>query len=259
MNPTRRVNVLELIGELLADYATKAKINAQAMMVKVRAGLVYWSDLDFRTLAAKPDEAEARSIDKTGLMQAYLEKLSRLCMHDALTGLFNRRYFDIALVREGERSYRDQRPLSLALLDIDHFKRINDAWGHDGGDAVLQTFAGILQSSVRQSDVAARVGGEEFAVVMPGSRHHEAVRAMERLREKIESSPVSLPGGSCDFKTSIGVAVLEPAQFRSTDDLYKQADQALYKAKSSGRNRVVLFEGPPDTGLSPAEREALWG
>ncbi len=254
----RRVIVLELIRELLADYAATAKIDAQAMMAKVRAGLVYWSDLDFSTLAAVPDGPQARLIDKTGPMQAYLEKLSGLCMHDALTGLYNRRYFDAALVREGERSYRDQRPLSLALLDIDHFKQINDVWGHDGGDVVLQAFARSLQSSVRQSDVAARVGGEEFAIVMPGSRHYEAVSAMERLRETIESSPVSLPTGACDVRTSIGVAVLEPAQARSSDGLYKQADQALYNAKNSGRNKVVLFGRPPDTGVSPVEREALW-
>ncbi len=248
---------MEIFEQLLEDYAVDTNITPQALQDKIGAGLVYWADLNLQSLEIDVEPTNKGRINKTAAMQNLLTVLSQLILEDSLTGLFNRRYFKRALKSEMERNVREHRPLGLAVIDIDHFKRINDTWGHDGGDEVLKAVTMIMNRIVRQSDTLIRIGGEEFAVVMPNIRYKEAGDAMERLRADIANSIIPVNSDELRTSVSIGIAVHEPNQIIHADELYKQADQALYQAKETGRNKVVLYGPPASTGLSASEREAL--
>ncbi|MCZ6525760.1 MAG: GGDEF domain-containing protein [Gammaproteobacteria bacterium] len=248
---------MEIFEQLLEDYAVDTNITPQALQDKIGAGLVYWADLNLQSLEIDVEPTNNGRINKTAAMQNLLTVLSQLILEDSLTGLFNRRYFKRALKSEMERNVREHRPVGLAVIDIDHFKRINDTWGHDGGDKVLKAVTMIMNRNVRQSDTLIRIGGEEFAVVMPNIRHQAAGDAMERLRADIANSIIPVNSDELRTSVSIGIAVREPNQIIHADELYKQADQALYQAKETGRNKVVLYGPPASTGLSASEREAL--
>ncbi|HEY9028904.1 MAG TPA: GGDEF domain-containing protein [Burkholderiaceae bacterium] len=179
---------------------------------------------------------------------AYRRRLQREASTDALTGLHNRREFETGMVREMERARRLRVSLSLALIDIDFFKRINDQHGHDAGDRVLREVAATLQSHVRRSDLLARIGGEEFALVMLGTRPPGARVLLERLRQAVAA--LHVPGGAGAIGCTISIGLAD----RTDDDadwatLYKRADQALYTAKQDGRDRVVEA-APPESALA---------
>jgi diguanylate cyclase (GGDEF)-like protein len=157
---------------------------------------------------------------------------------DALTALPNRRAFERAWRAEISRHERYAQPLSLVLLDIDHFKQINDRWGHDAGDDVLRRVAETLRDAVRDVDLAARLGGEEFVVLLPETSFAAASDAAERLRVAVESLQVHWVGQTIPVRVSIGVSAC-PASVALPADLLKSADAALYEAKRGGRNRVV--------------------
>ena len=248
---------MEVFEQLLEDYAEDAGIKPSTFYEKIVAGLVYWSDLDLKELELDIDFESNGRINKTANMQKILTELSQLSIEDALTGLYNRRYFNRALLSEIERNYRDHRSLALAVIDIDYFKSVNDSWGHDGGDIVLKEIAQIMKNNVRQSDSLMRIGGEEFAVIMPNIRHHLAKEVMERLRIDIENSIISFKDNALRVTVSIGTTVTDPNHIISVDELYKQSDKALYEAKNSGRNKVVIHGAPVSAELSPSEREAL--
>lgn len=166
-------------------------------------------------------------------------KLKQLSDTDPLSGVGNRRYFMRMLKQEVARARRMPQPLSLLVLDIDHFKRINDTHGHLFGDSVICRLADLCGTSVRDIDVVARIGGEEFAILLIGSDITRAAEAAERIRARVESSTVPGDGDiSVSFTVSIGVAQLQPAD---TTDLgfFDRADAALYAAKGGGRNRVM--------------------
>lgn len=167
------------------------------------------------------------------------ESTKRLSITDGLTKLFNHRYFQDALKREFTRSDRHRNPLSLALLDIDHFKRFNDTYGHQQGDVVLQELARTLRGQVRSLDVVARYGGEEFAVIMPDAQPEVALRVAERLRAAVETHPVPGPSGPLRVTISLGVASAPHAELATPAALIAAADRALYRAKELGRNRVA--------------------
>jgi len=173
---------------------------------------------------------------------AYRERLQHEASTDALTGLHNRREFESGMVREMERARRMQVPLSLAIIDIDFFKRINDQHGHDVGDIVLREVARVLQACIRKSDLLARIGGEEFALVMLGTQPPGAWVVLERLRAAVAA--LRIPAGAQQIGCTISIGITDRVE---TDVdwpmLYKRADQALYDAKERGRNRVV--EAPP--------------
>lgn len=160
------------------------------------------------------------------------ERLQRLSLIDALTGVDNRRRFDEALDREWRRSARSAAPLSLLMIDVDRFKEFNDTHGHQAGDDCLRSVAGILREClVRASDVVARYGGEEFAVLLPDSESGGAARAAERLRARVaEQAPVTI---------SIGAATMAATRDTTPSRLVAEADDALYEAKRKGRNCVV--------------------
>ena len=173
----------------------------------------------------------------------------QLAMTDAVTGLYNRHYLTSHLETLIRTARHNQKPLSLAMVDIDHFKAINDTHGHAVGDEVLQEFGRRLARNVRGVDLAARYGGEEFVVVMPDTGLKDAHRIAERLRQTVESPPFALSVGvEVPVTVSIGLAGLDPG-LKTGGQLIEKADMALYDAKNAGRNRVALAE---DDALSAA-------
>ncbi|MBF0400931.1 MAG: diguanylate cyclase [Magnetococcales bacterium] len=168
------------------------------------------------------------------------EKLRDQAVRDVLTGLFNRRYLDETLPREISRSTRLQQPLAVAMLDVDHFKRFNDTFGHEAGDRVLREVATLLKSRLRKSDLACRYGGEELTVVMPSLDIHAARERMESIRQGIKEISIEHNGVALGQVTiSIGVAAL-PQHGSSGEELLQKADKALYTAKQAGRDRVIV-------------------
>jgi len=163
----------------------------------------------------------------------------RRAERDALTGLWNRRALEAQLAREAPRVERYGRPLSLLLLDIDHFKRINDEYGHPAGDAALRTLAALLQSLLRETDTAARYGGEEFVVLLPETPLAAAAEVAERLRRTVEQAEFEWEGKRIPLRVSLGVSSC-PECVNHPDDLIASADAMLYASKTSGRNRVSV-------------------
>lgn len=166
-------------------------------------------------------------------------ELRRLATTDTLTGLPNRRYFLERLDQELGRFHRHHKVVALAMLDIDHFKRVNDSYGHAAGDAVLRHFAELLPESLRKTDLAGRLGGEEFAVLLPGSDLDGAQVYAERLRERVATTPCQVGEFSIKYTISIGVTLFV-VQDESHDQPLARADDGLYRAKENGRNRVEL-------------------
>lgn len=164
--------------------------------------------------------------------------LKALADTDPLTALPNRRQFEAIAAAEWSRFQRYGRPLSLMLIDIDHFKSVNDRFGHDVGDLVIRGVALTLQATKRQTDMAARIGGEEFAMLVPETDERAAEIAAERLRVAIEEQPLTIDGQELKVTVSIGIAGARMAM-SSFDRMLKRADEALYEAKHGGRNRVV--------------------
>jgi diguanylate cyclase (GGDEF)-like protein len=171
-------------------------------------------------------------------------RLVRSGITDVLTGLYNRRYLQHRLADELARARRDRRPLACVLVDVDYFKRVNDRWGHPAGDRVLECVAQLIREECRDSDVAVRFGGEEFALLLPGADQEEAAGVAERLRQAVAEAPVPLPNGSeLHLTISAGVAAILPGRSAGDlkslgDGLIAEADVQLYRAKSEGRNRV---------------------
>ncbi len=170
-----------------------------------------------------------------------LEALRRLATHDQLTSLLNRREFDRIMAEEHERSRRFGHPFALVLIDIDHFKSVNDTYGHQVGDRVLQEVAVRLTKGLRDVDRAARFGGEEFALIIMQADAKVALDAAERAVAGIRATPLALDGGpELKVTVSAGAASI-PADAGSVDALVAAADKALYAAKSRGRNRALAF------------------
>ncbi len=165
------------------------------------------------------------------------ENLRKISSCDHLTGIANRRVFFEAAELELSRRKRSPRDVSLILFDVDHFKRVNDTYGHPTGDLVLRHFAGLLTSAFREVDVVARVGGEEFAVLLPSTGATAAIAAAERLRHLVESQPLVANDLRISYTVSGGVATTED-DLADLDALIKRADQSLYAAKAGGRNNI---------------------
>jgi two-component system cell cycle response regulator len=182
-----------------------------------------------------------------------LQTTIELATIDPLTGLYNRRFLDGHLAQAVEHSARNARPLCVLVLDIDHFKQINDTFGHDVGDEVLRQFADRLRSSLRASDLAARIGGEEFALLLPDTDLSSAQGAAERLRRTIEAEPFLIHGQAIPVTSSLGLSTLDGEGPRV---LMKRADVALYEAKRTGRNRVVSAGSPPPTSSTDFSRSS---
>jgi len=171
------------------------------------------------------------------LLQNYVKKaLERLAHYDELTQLYNRRYFNEMLNQEISRSSRYDNKFSLILFDIDHFKRVNDSFGHDVGDAVLQTLSQIIRANIRKSDVLARIGGEEFAVIATETPLSGGLELAEKLRKAVQVHPFN---PIHQLTISLGISEFRPSDDSNT--LFKRSDNALYKAKNNGRNRSEII------------------
>jgi diguanylate cyclase (GGDEF)-like protein len=188
-----------------------------------------WQDNEVMLLRTVADQV-AVAVNHARLFQ----QMQHQALTDGLTGCFNRRFFEIQLERDLHLATRMRQPVSLILLDIDHFKRVNDTHGHDAGDAALRILANALREELRGVDTAARYGGEEFAIILPQAGPEGAQVVAERLRSRIERTQV--PGVGC-ITASLGVATF-PGDASSRELLVTSADRALYQAKRTGRNRV---------------------
>lgn len=176
-------------------------------------------------------------------LQCLHEALREQSTHDALTGLYNRRYLDDSLTREMIRSERAAAPISVILGDLDHFKKVNDTFGHLAGDEVLRAFGELIRRHARGSDICCRYGGEEFLLVLSGMSERSATDRAEQLRSAIAAAVVDYDGTTIPVTASFGVATF-PRDARTADELIAAADTALYAAKAAGRNRVELCSGP---------------
>ncbi len=172
-------------------------------------------------------------------IQKLQNQLREESIRDPLTNLYNRRYLEDSLQREFARADRDQYPISIIMADIDHFKQVNDTFGHSVGDEVLQQLSEILHSSFRLEDIICRYGGEEFIIVMPATTSETAFIRTENFRTTLENTVMNLSGQKVRITLSAGIAVY-PEDGSSVDDVIRVADRALYQAKSAGRNRVVV-------------------
>ena len=167
------------------------------------------------------------------------KRLERLSITDGLTNLFNHRYFQDELSRAFDESARYRRPLSLAMADIDFFKKVNDSHGHAVGDEVLRGVARMFQESSRSTDLVARYGGEEFAVMMPETDAEAACTFAEKVRARVESASIQTQAGPLRVTVSVGCATVPHPKVHAAKDLIISADNALYRAKEAGRNQVV--------------------
>jgi len=206
-------------------------------------GRTYWLDMSIMPL----HNAQGRlthfvAIERDVSAQQDLQrKLAELADRDPLTGLFNRRRFFEALDSAWLRFDTTRKPFAVIGLDLDEFKSINDRHGHDSGDTVLQSVASLVQKNCRPQDTAARMGGEEFSLILTDCDAGQAVSVAERLRKNIEATPILLPTGTVSLTASLGVAQIDAAD-ESPAQVTKRADMALYQSKQTGRNRTTLLK-----------------
>jgi diguanylate cyclase (GGDEF)-like protein len=181
------------------------------------------------------------------------QELERISRTDGLTALDNRRHLEERLEEMFEHARRLHEPLACVMVDLDHFKSVNDTHGHQAGDAVLQQLAAILRREAREIDRVGRYGGEEFMLLLPGAQIDSAVTFAERVRRAIEAHTFTFDGGTLQRTGSFGVAGWPHPRVVNADGLVKASDEALYVAKETGRNRVVRFAGPEFNAHTKAE------
>lgn len=231
-------------GGMISAFETLLRTKENSLIpVLISASILYDDEgREAGTVGFNKDLRERKELE---------QKLEVLATTDALTKLYNRAHFIAKLEEELHRAERYQTPLSLLLLDIDNFKSVNDTHGHQAGDAYLEALAGLIVSSVRQVDIAARYGGEEMAIILPNTGTANAMALAERLRSTVESLEVPFEELTILRTISIGVSTYVPGSVKDPDELLVAADKALYAAKRGGRNRVVLC--PEALGSSSTE------
>ena len=185
---------------------------------------------------------ERRMVRAASALRVAKAELEQLARTDAVTGLLNRRAFHDELGVEFRRSQRYGRAFSLLMIDIDHFKLVNDTHGHQFGDFVLAEVSDVLQASLRESDIVARYGGEEFVVMLPETPEEDARGVAEKLRAAVASRAFARAGEGAAVTVSIGLCSLTGQRLESEDELVRAADEALYEAKRAGRDRVIAAE-----------------
>jgi diguanylate cyclase (GGDEF)-like protein len=193
-------------------------------------------------------------------LQEECRRLQELSQTDPLTGLYNRRHLMTALDQEMERTRRSGLPTSLIMLDLDHFKRLNDAFGHGFGDTVLRRVAVILKENIRKLDIPCRYGGEEFVLVIPGARLPQAVQLAFRLRDLLPRAGEEISGRQALLTASFGVEAMTARSDLSPEAFLHQADRWLFQAKARGRNTVCFPDSPesgPEVGVSREEIRTL--
>lgn len=205
-------------------------------------------------------ENRCHLIDRLHEMEQRVTDLEDQVHTDPLTGLYNFRYFAESLENEMERTRRSSQPTSLIMVDLDHFKQVNDTHGHEVGNVTLKQTAQQITTHLRKLDLGCRYGGEEFAVILPNTKLEKAVEVAERLRHIREDEPVMLPDGdSFQVTASLGVAVFTGGEFLTRQEFVAHADRYLYLAKETGRNLVMApkIKKPVDTEVTLDEKRAL--
>ena len=227
-------NVLQGDGSVRVVHSTSAPIKDESGAIINAVEVV--RDVTERVALEKEIREKSWELERAN------KKLAKMAVTDGLTLLFNRRYFQDCLTREFKRLSRHRALplLSIMMIDIDHFKGLNDAHGHQAGDLALKNLSKILKSNVRLTDIVARYGGEEFVIVMPETDMEGTMIVAERIRESVETSEFMYKDEVLKTTVSVGVACFPQEGIRSEEDLVKAADTALYKAKELGRNRVVM-------------------
>ena len=187
----------------------------------------------------QPEEQYSLLLAELKKLKTDYKKLSELVHTDSLTGLYNYRHFCTAIEQEMERCRRTGQPVVLIMLDYDHFKQVNDNWGHNNGNRALILLASCLRNTLRKFDTACRYGGEEFAIILPNTNLMTGVQVAERLRKTIASTPLTIDENqSIALTISLGVAAYKGNKEDTAEQLVKLADAQLYRAKQEGRDRV---------------------
>jgi two-component system, cell cycle response regulator len=235
---TKGIPVIMLtVKKELADKISGLQIGADDYLPKPYNELELNARI-YASLRTKSLQDELKLKNKQ--LEDLLEKVNFMAITDALTGLYNRRRFLDVLTSEHERARRYGTPFSLIMIDIDYFKKINDNFGHDVGDAVLREVADILLKSIRDIDTASRYGGEEFMIILPNTDKEHARIVAERMRQAIENHNFS--GVNRKISVSIGISGMPDAKVENEDKLIRCADFAMYRAKQLGRNRTITAE-----------------
>jgi len=268
------INVFSILGEesVDADRITlrvdKRELRAKQRMVSPKATLKSHLTLPLAVegeilgcLSLNSDEPNAfdaqdlQFLSVIGYqMAASLKHFQRfssvknMATYDTLTGLYNRRYFEERLGVEAEKSFYSGVPLSLVMVDIDHFKKVNDTFGHTEGDQILCKISSLLKNSVRRKDTVARYGGEEFILILPEAGLEQSFVIAERIRQSVEKTLFEVERAQVNLTLSMGISNFPSHRVKSKEELIKMADQALYDAKRGGRNRVCIF----------AEKSSQW-
>ena len=237
----------QLFPTVLVDVLGNPTLLILPKLANVAAGCLVFGLLLGRWLPAAM--RERRMSEQT------MEGLRKLAAVDGMTGLFNRTHFTALADAEWDRFQRHKRALSLVMVDIDHFKSINDGFGHDVGDRLIVQIANACRDQKRKSDIVGRLGGDEFALLLPETPLEAARIVGERLRDAISRNVLALPDNNIAVTASIGVS--RAYEGSSLKDLLKQADIALYQAKREGRNRVCSFEPMAAAKESAAHAEAV--
>lgn len=212
--------------------------------------MIYLRDVTaFQRSQQQLAEALALSKQQLATISGLHETLQSQALRDPLTGLYNRRYLEEFFARELARAQRDESPINLAMVDLDHFKWLNDTHGHAVGDDALKGVAAFFSDELRNTDAAFRIGGEEFLLVLPGAQPEEALVKLTSLCERFAARPLETRAGPLRLTMSIGVAYC-PSNASDLDSLMQQADRQLYRAKGSGRNRVMAMPEPFDPAVS---------
>ncbi len=217
---------------------------------------------DRKKIECPVGESQCKHIDSLLNLQEDHIALSELVITDPLTRLFNYRHFSQSLEQELERTHRTGHPTALIMLDLDHFKRVNDQWGHEAGNRVLRQTADLMVSLLRKVDIPCRYGGEEFSLILPGTPLPRAINAANRLRQAIEETPVTVDEEPLYITASMGVGVYMRESHFSAEAFVRQVDGLLYEAKTAGRNRVAhpdLESIKPKGQVGAEEKAALYG
>ena len=225
-DPLQKVALLDMGAD---DYVTKPFHPAE-LMARVRAG--------------------ARLVEMQKKLIVLNEVLSRSSHIDGLTQLFNHKYFQDKIAYEYEAATRYERPLSVAMIDVDSFKRVNDTYGHTVGDRVLESIASALIAETRSSDIAARYGGDEFALILRETRIEAALHCANRIAQAVRALRFTVGDTALRVTVSVGLAALPHRRIGSARHLLEYADRALYRAKRNGRNQVQAWGRPPAPQLA---------
>ena len=247
--PVIACSLVDLSRESASFAAATLVLCAFLLIQGYRLHRMYWNLLENRAVEAR-QTAELQAAKAAA--EAAHEVLRFQATHDGLTGLYNRTEALAFLEREISRAARIREPISVLMIDVDHFKKINDTYGHFSGDDVLRAVAHILKQATRAYDVVARYGGEEFVIIMSGSNDKETQRFAERVCSSVAGTPIALGANALNVTISIGCVSVRSVP--SQRELLLMADEALYQAKREGRNRVVSWS-KPNTHTSPQEAQ----